>query len=210
MQLSRGSDDANYWQEQFEKLQREQLQTVQTAAGNWAKVVAGLLGLFAAVAFAGGLTTLDKLPQDRNLSLTPADTLVGDIKFMAVVAFGLFVVATVLVTLAAGGIFPRTRHSDSGTQLRNRSFSKAKHCLWFLRIGQAFGVAAVIVVLTGSLIVFLTPNKDAPSEPPTVIAVTDQGVRCGKVGGSAEALTVADQPLAAMPAITVVDACPGT
>jgi hypothetical protein len=91
-----------------------------------------------------------------------------------------------------------------------RSFSKAKHCLWFLRIGQAFGVAAVIVVLTGSLIVFLTPNKDAPSEPTTVIAVTDQGVRCGKVGGSAEALTVADQPLAAMPAVTVVDACPGT
>ncbi len=202
--------DYAYWEGEFDKRRREQLQTVRTAATNWSKTLAGLLGLFGTVTFAGGLTTIDKLPKDRNLALIPADTLVGDIKVLVVVAFALSAVAFALTTLAAGEIFPSTRKADSPTKLRDRSITGAGRALGLLRVGQGFGAAAAVVVLAGSLVMFLTPGKDSSSDPPTVIAVTSAGVFCGKLEGTPEALTVAGQALTRGSGITVVDACPGS
>jgi hypothetical protein len=51
-----------YWDAKATDLRRTQLSTVQGAATKWATLLTAVLGVFGTVAFAGGLTTLDKLP----------------------------------------------------------------------------------------------------------------------------------------------------
>ena len=97
----------------------------------------GLLGLFGTVAFVSGIKTIDKLPKERNLWLTPANTLVGDVKFIVVVAFALVVLATVFTTLAAGDLVTRTAKSDSPTKFRNRSLAAAETSMKLLWLGES-------------------------------------------------------------------------
>jgi hypothetical protein len=206
---TKAEKDYAYWEEQFDTLRRGQLTTVQTSAGNWAKAVTALLGVLGTVTFATGETALSKLPKDRDIGwLHPAHTLAGDVKLLIVIAFVLALAAAALVSLASGEIFPRSRPNDSPTKLRNRTLSTAKKALIELRIGQGLGVAAILIVLAGSLVVFLTPATNAPTEPPTVVAVTTEGVFCGKLQGTAAALTVAGHSLNNVSAMTVVTACP--
>ena len=81
----------------------------------------GLLGLFGTVAFVSGIKTIDKLPKERNLWLTPANTLVGDVKFIVVVAFALVVLATVFTTLAAGDLVTRNSEETGDVRRSNRN-----------------------------------------------------------------------------------------
>jgi hypothetical protein len=150
------------------------------------------------------------LPTDRNLALTPANTLPGDIKVMVIVALVLALIAMILITLAADDILPRTRPGDSPTKLRDRTLRRAGTALTLLRAGQVVGVAAGVVVLVGSVIILVTPEKDKVSTPPTVVALTDAGLVCGELEGAADALEVGGHPVVEEAQLVIVEACPGS
>ena len=63
--------------------------------------------------------------------------MVGDVKFIVVVAFALVVLATVFTTLAAGDLVTRTAKSDSPTKFRNRSLAAAETSMKLLWLGQS-------------------------------------------------------------------------
>src|SRR5262245_39293504 len=87
-------EEWDYWDAKATELRRTQLKNVQSSATKWSALLAALLGVFGTVAFAGGLTTLDKLHD-------PWSTIV---KVLTTAAAATAIAGIVLLAKAAGGL----------------------------------------------------------------------------------------------------------
>src|SRR4051794_27492384 len=56
------SAEETYWRDQVVAARHGQLEMVRKAATGWSALFGGLLGIFGTVAFAGGLPTMEDLP----------------------------------------------------------------------------------------------------------------------------------------------------
>ena len=56
------AEDDDYWDNQVTEMIRGELAAALSAATAWKNLFAALLGIFTAAAFAGGITTVSKLP----------------------------------------------------------------------------------------------------------------------------------------------------
>lgn len=188
-----------YWDTKATELRRNQLTTVQTAATKWSAVLTALLGVFGTVAFAGGLSTIDKLPDSYALF---ARVLTTAAAVAAVVAIG-------LLNRAAGGLRLVT-HEGLGAKTAQEIFTTgAKSTLKWMKWGKRFAVATAALVLIGSGIV-LWAGEEAESDPspPTLVAVVGGQLVCGELGIDGTSLTIDGQPADGATGILVVSGCP--
>jgi hypothetical protein len=162
--------DWEYWDEKATALWREQTTSVNTAAAKWSAMVGALLGVFGAVAFAGGLATLDKLSG-------PWDAIAKAITTAAVLAG---VGGIVFLALAAGGLrTERLDHPLTGAEVKRRHTTRVRSSLRLLRIGRWFSACAALFVVAGSLLILWVGSAPAAKKPPLLIATFSDGSICG-------------------------------
>ena len=108
--MTTNADEIAYWESRLEQLRRGQLKAVQTTAAKWSGLMAGILGVFGTVTFAGGLTTVDKLP-------SPMDWVVKGVTTLAAISavLGIWYLAR-----AAGGLTLTDMTLPNGNDLRLR------------------------------------------------------------------------------------------
>jgi len=152
-------EEWTYWDTKATELRRGQLVTIQTAATRWAALLTALLGVFGTVAFAGGLTTVDKLP----------GWLPWVVRALTTLAAASAVTGIVVLSMAAGGLFVSRQPGSSATAVRRLYTTQMGAALALLNRGRAFAVAAAVLVLLGSLIVLWTPEKSASPSQTTVV-----------------------------------------
>jgi hypothetical protein len=193
-------EEWTYWNAKNEELRRTQLETVQQAAAGWATLFAALLGVFGTVAFAGGLTTLDKLG-------SPWDAVA---RVLTAAAAVLGAVATYLAATASHSLSPKQQNELDADSLRVRSGTAAAKSHQALAWAKGTGFAAVLLVLGGSGLVLFLGEGDGPGDPPTAVVVIDGRAVCGRLQASADGgLRVAGETLDEdVTGVTVVAACP--
>jgi hypothetical protein len=191
-------EEWKYWDTKATELRRTQLTTVQTAATKWSAVLTALLGVFGTVAFAGGLTTIDKLPSPWDAWAKVLTTLAA---ITAVIAIG-------ILNRAAGGLSITKYRGLSAATVRDINTTGAAGALGLLKIGRYLAVATASLVLAGSLLVlWVREREDVPSVP-TVLAVVDQELICGELASTKGRLTIDGKPADTAIFITPVSACP--
>lgn len=187
-------DEVEYWKAQVQTRNRERLTTVTRAATAWSGVFAGLLTLFAAVTFAGGLTPVDALPGPWA----------GVVRTLTVLALLAALASTVLTGRASGAALSTTNDSTWDGQ-RDWVAGQAATAYARLRLGRALGLAAVgLVALLTVVAVVARPGAAVP----TVVVVVDGTARCGELQRQGDALTVGGTALTRVSSLTVVDGCP--
>jgi len=190
--------DAEYWSAKQVELERDQLGTVQKAAASWTTLFGAILGVFGTVAFAGGLTAVDKLSESLQLP----------VKIMTLVAAALALTATILAGLASSP-FPRTTNDTTWQGLQTRSGNRATAALTQLRAALGFGIATAVLVIVGSAGVLIAGEASPGLKVPTVLVTLDDGSVCGKLAGAGPGPTVEGRSLERATSVTVVPACPG-
>lgn len=195
--MASDEEDFDYWQGRVNDLQRTQLETVNAVAANWRTLFGALLGIFAAVAFAGGLTTIDKLA-------SPWDTIM---KFATLVAVAAAIGATFFANRASGSISVEMMNNQDPLYLQNRSNALAATARRYLAIAKPFGVVAVLIVVVGSAIVlFLGPAKPGP---PDVVVIDNGKALCAPLAKQSGVLTAGGIPLSSgVTQMVVVPSCP--
>jgi len=158
-----------------------------------------VLGVFGTIAFAGGLTTLDKL----------ADPWAVLAKALTTAAAVSAVVAILLLNLAAGGLLVRKLRGFTPNVVRDRYTTRAVETLGWLRRGQIAAAITGLLVLLGSVIVLWVGEQPSDKKAPTVVAVIGDAGVCGKLSKSVDGtLLVGTTPLKGVANLTVVDSCP--
>ena len=189
-------EEHDYWKDQVIALRRNQLETVTKAATSWSALFSAVLAVFGAVAFAGGLTTLDKLASPWH------EIVLG----MTLLAAMLALAATVLAGLASGTTASETDDS-TWDGLRDSTKQRAKEALGRLRLAKKLGAGAMALVVVGSSIVLIV-GEDTSVSSPDVIAVVNGAAVCGPLTRTNARLSVAGTELTNVASITVVGACP--
>lgn len=194
-------EEDEYWQGKINELGRTRLDTLRDSASKWTALITALLGIFAVVAFTGALPTLDKLD---------TDVAVG-VKIVVLIALVCAVVATVLLAAASGNLFPASLAAPSPGQLKDNYDERADTAAKELKWGRWFGVAAALLVVVGSAVIFVLGEASTSKSPPTVVTVVNGKAICGKLGGAPHGpLKVSDVDLSSgVTDVVVVDACPG-
>ncbi|MEV4513307.1 hypothetical protein AB0K00_30560 [Dactylosporangium sp. NPDC049525] len=190
------ADEAAYYETRLDELRRDQLKTVQSAAGRWSALMTAVLGVFGTVAFAGGLTTIDKLA-------APYDVVAKAVTTLAAVTA---VTAVVHLARAAGGLRLEDLTFPNGKALMNREARLAGEARTRLRTGRWFAVATGALVLAGSGLVLWCPTA-APG-PAKVLVRFPDGAACGAPAWAGGQLTVGGRPLRDAVEIVPVAACP--
>jgi hypothetical protein len=190
----------NYWDGQVTELRHHQLATVQSAATGWKTLFAALLGIFTTVAFAGGLTTVDKLA-------SPWDTLVKGATLVAVVCAA---AATYWANKASQGLSPGAAAELDADSIRDRSDQAANASLVDLNKAKVAGVLAVVIVLAGSAAVLLLGPAPTPSVAPTAVVIVNGRAVCGKLTRAADRSLMIDGTGlgTGVSGFTVVSKCP--
>lgn len=189
------ADEVEFWKQQVLTRNRDQLTTVSKAATAWSALFAGVLGVFGTVAFAGGLTAVDRVDD-------PWSAVVKTATLLAVV---LALVATVLAGIAAGASVSVTNDSTWDGQ-RDWVKTQAARAFGRLRLAKRFGGFAGVVLLFGSTVVLLA-GEAGPSVPTVVVVVGGRAV-CGPLTSTATGLAVGGTGLTKVTSLTVVQACP--
>jgi hypothetical protein len=162
---------ARYWQAKLDDLNRTGLDTVRSTAAKWQGTISALLGVFGTVAFVSGNQTIEKLSPSAA-----AATKVG-----VTVAVVLAVGAVLTATYAAQGI-PRQREAPDWVWLQTQSRKQARHGLVALRCSQVLALAAVLVVIAGSLLVLWNSESKTTAQPTsTLMRLANGSVVCGSV-----------------------------
>ncbi|HKJ55618.1 MAG TPA: hypothetical protein VJ978_06490 [Nitriliruptoraceae bacterium] len=191
----------DYWLGEVRRLERGQLATVQAAADSWTKLFGAVTGIFGVAAFAGGLTTIDKLASPFNIVAASLTTLAA-----VCAAFSLYNSATATRSASADtmtGLTPRI--------LRERSSAAAAEGAARLANARSWGLAAAVVIAAGSVVVLWQPLlASSESTPEQVLVVVEGRAVCGPLEGSGEDLEVAGVSLTGIEsgAVTVVSRCP--
>jgi hypothetical protein len=160
---------AKYWQAKLDDLSRTELDTVRSTAAKWQGTISTLLGIFGTVAFVSGNQTIEKLSRTTGTFT----------KIAVTVAVVLAVGAVLTATYAALGI-PRRRETVDWTWLESESIRKAGRALVALRWSQGLALAAVFVVVAGSLIVLWNSEPKAASPAASVLVrLSDGSLLCG-------------------------------
>ncbi|MGH9121744.1 MAG: hypothetical protein ACRDYC_07325 [Acidimicrobiales bacterium] len=190
--------DYAYWQGKVDTLQRTQLETVNAAAANWRALFGALLGIFTAAAFAGGLTTIDRLASPWD-SIMKAATIVGVVAAIGAVYFA---------NMAAGSISVELLTDQDPMALRNRSLTMAAKARTNLKRSKPLGALAVVIIVVGSATVLLLgASKPGPAD---VLVIVNGQAACGPLVKHAEGgITVGGTPLTGtVGQMTAVSACP--
>jgi hypothetical protein len=188
-----------YWDTKSTDLRHGQLETVQTIAANWEKLFGAVIGIFGTVAFAGGLTTIDKLP-------SPLDLI---IKIATLVAVAFTLCATYFAATAARGLSASEISELDADSLRERNEAAAKSAADALGRAKTTGLIAALIVLLGSAAILLSGEAGTKTDPPNVVAIVAGRAVCGKLATSQGQLSVDHVPLArATSSLTVVAKCP--
>ncbi|MDG6103225.1 hypothetical protein Daura_17105 [Dactylosporangium aurantiacum] len=190
------ADEAAHYEARLDELRRGQLSTVQAAARRWSALMTGVLGVFGTVAFAGGLTTIDKLA-------APYGTVA---KVLTTVAAATAVAAVTWLARASGGLRLDDLAFPSGRTLMNREARLAAEARALLRTGRWLAAATGALVVAGSVLVLWAPA--AAPDPSKVLVRFPDGAVCGapaRVGGQ---LTVGGRPLRDAVEIVPVGTCP--
>ena len=164
-------EEWTYWDTKATELRRTQLATVQTAATKWAALLTALLGVFGAVAFAGGLTTIDKLGSPYAIIAKLLTTLAAIAAILAVYLFA----------QAAGGLTPRVAHGIGAASVRQMNTVASRNVMKTLKWGKRFAVSAAVLVLGGSALVLWVGDKTVSVVPPAMVAVVDGRLICGEL-----------------------------
>jgi hypothetical protein len=189
-------DDYNYWAGKVTALQRTQLETVNAAATAWRTLFGALLGIFTAVAFAGGLTTIDKLAHPWNVIL----------KIATVVALVMAIGATYLANKASGSMSVGVLTDQDPDFLRQRTRAMAEQAHADLDLAKPLGALAVGIVIVGSVIaLFIGPAKAGPQD---VLVVINGQATCGPLTAQSDRLVVGTTPLSTrVSQMTAVSSC---
>jgi hypothetical protein len=185
--------EEEFWTQQVIEGRRDQLANVRKSATAWSGLFGAVLAVFGTVAFAGGLTALEDLPS-QHASLVRVMTMAA-----AVLALG--------ATVSSG--YPISPTNDNTWQgRRNTTNARAETARVELLIAKSLGFLAAVLVLVGSSLVLFT-DKDTPApKPPTVVAVVDGSAVCGTLSITSDGATVGGTPLSgAVTSFTVVTAC---
>jgi hypothetical protein len=193
-------EDWLYWDGKATELRRTQLATVKASATKWSALLTALLGLFSAVAFAGGLTAIDKL-SETNATLARVLTSVAALAAL---------IAVFLFSKVSDGLFPKTVAGVTATSVREINTAGADTALGWFRAARAFAIAAILLVVAGSFLVLWAGEASSPNKPSSVVVAVDGRVVCGQLGlGPHLALTIGGDPIAGhITAIAEVAACP--
>jgi hypothetical protein len=191
-------EEWEYWDKKATELRRGQLTTVQTSATKWSALLAALLGVFSAVAFAGGLTTIDKLPDlwapiVRGITTLAVLTDIGGIAALS---------------MAAGGLLVARRSGLTATSVQEMYTAGTGTALRWLTTGRVFALVTAVLVLAGSGIVLWAPERSDPPKAPNVLVVVNGHAVCGRLSGTPGAWKVGDEPLSGqITSMTVVASC---
>lgn len=162
---------ARYWQAKLDDLGRTELDTVRSTAAKWQGTISALLGIFGTVAFVSGNQTIEKLSPSAAAAA----------KLGVTVAVVLAVGAVLSATYAAQGI-PRQREAPDWIWLATQLRKQAGRGLVALRCSQILALAAVLVVVAGSLLVLWNSESKTAAQPASVLMRLANGsVVCGSV-----------------------------
>lgn len=194
-------EEWEYWDKKATELRRGELSTVESSATKWSALMAALLGVFGTVAFAGGLTTLDKLGK-------PWSTLAKGLTSAAAISA---LAAIILLSLAAGGLLVTKQPGFTPNRLRERFATGASTSLRWLRCGQLAALLAGLLVLSGSAIVLWVEPKSEDPIPPSLVGIVDGTAVCGKLAKSADGKKLmigTTEVTTGVTNLVPVDACP--
>lgn len=189
--------EEEFWSQQVIEGRRGQLENVRKSATTWSGLFGAVLGVFGTVAFAGGLTALEDLPGEYA----------SPVRVMTIAAAALALAATVLSGWAAG--YPMKPTNDNTWQgLRNTTNDRAETARVELLVAKSLGFLAAVLVLVGSsLVLFIDKDTPAP-KPPTVVAVVDGSAVCGTLSITSDGAEIGGKPLSgAVTSFTIVAAC---
>ncbi|WP_189211279.1 hypothetical protein [Actinokineospora fastidiosa] len=190
--MSREEDE--YWEGKILEARRGQLDTVRKAAAGWSALLTAVLGAFATVTFASGLTGMNDLP-------------VG-VRSIVRIGIAIAAIAVLLATILAGAAanaFPRKTNDLTVDAFRTAHKERATRALKRLKWSMGFGVAGAVVVVAGSFVVLFTDK--APAKPQPVIAPAGGKVYCGVPSAAPDgSLMLANVPLTGD--VIVVAKCP--
>lgn len=194
-------DEYEYWNEELTRLGREELATIKSAADSWTKIFGALTGVFGTIAFAGGVTTLDKLASPWNFWIVLGTT----------VALACAVASISISASATGSATAETVVGMTPEQLRSNSITSAAEGA--KRLGQArfWGIVAVAVILAGSLVLLWKPIlQPAAASPDTFLVIDPEGgSACGPLTGDDGSLAIGDITLTdGLTELIPVETCP--
>jgi hypothetical protein len=142
-----------YWDDKAAELYRTQRDTVSASAAKWTALQTAILGVFTAVAFAGGLTTLDKLGEPWHwiaLGITILAVLTG-------------LTAIVLMNFAGGGLFTKVITQPLDGMKVKQDFAEAALVKnQYLRNAQKASIATVCLFIIGAFMVLIVGPADPP------------------------------------------------
>lgn len=164
-------EEWTYWDEKATELRRTQIATVQSAAAKWSALLTALLGLFGTVAFAGGLTTIDKLSDPFDLIA----------RIMTTLAAVCAVRAIWLLTKAGGGLSLSKMPGINAASVRDHYTTGTTTSINRLAEGKTWAIGAGALVLAGSLMVLWAGERSDPAKAPSVVGIVDGKLVCGKL-----------------------------
>jgi hypothetical protein len=197
--------DDRQWEQEAAKLAHTALADVRESAKNWAASIGALLGIGGTIAVLKGEEAFSKLgPTEGNIAF-----------WLAILAFALTGVATILATFAAQGT-PQRYESVDGWTLSKVSRERASKATGRLLWSRVFTVLAAIAVFVSFGLAWEAGIASDEPSTTSAIVVTDEGtVRCGELEAAAdgalsvvageETLTVAKNS-----DVDTVDSCPET
>lgn len=137
-------EEWKYWDEKAVDLPHEETEAVNASAAKWQALATALLGVFGLVAFAGGLTTLDKLGEPWRTSAL----------VMTSIAVVTAVIGLILLGIASGGLWTvLVKHPVDGLELKRLAHEHALRANKCLKYGQWFTAVTVALVLSGSMMI---------------------------------------------------------
>jgi hypothetical protein len=192
-------EEWTYWDGKATELRRTQLTTVQTSATKWSTLLTAILGVFGTVAFAGGLTTIDKL----------ADPYPSIAKVVTTSAALVAVIGIYLLTKAGGGLTLAVEQGITATSLRNRYTTGSEVSMRLLAWGKRCAVIVALLVLGGSLLVLWVGEKEEVTTPPSVVGIVEGELVCGILEDLPGAeVSIAGEPQGAISEVDTITTCP--
>ena len=190
--------EEKYWRDQVASARHGQLEMVRKAATGWSALFGGLLGIFGTAAFAGGLPTLDDLPETLRQWLIVATIAAAVLIFLALVLAG----------IAAGPNPRRVWHSDWKSE-RKFQTTAAERASDLLKRSRIAGALAVFVVVAGSVAILIVGKEDAAPKPTPMVAVVDGRAVCGPLASDLSGgLAIGEVSLVGVASLIQVDSCP--
>lgn len=192
------TDEIKYWDDKVSEIRRGQTAAIRTSATKWAALLTALLGAFSAVAFAGGLTTVEDLDSDWE---TP-------VKVLTTVAAACSLTAIVVLSCVAGGL--RIVHDKTPltwVKLAVEETRPSKALRVALGLGRLGAVIAALCVVAGSFIVLWAPAAQAPAD--SVIVRFSDHTLCGVPTKNADGtLQLRGRDLSEAMQVLTVSTCP--